>query len=38
MKRSKVSKRVSRKIFAKTASRPHPKNVKIAPSRGGIRL
>lgn len=38
MKRSKVSRRTSKRIFARTASRPHPKNIKITPSRGGIRL
>lgn len=38
MTRSKVSRRTSRKIFAKTASRPHPKNIRPAPTRGGIRL
>lgn len=38
MKRSKVRGRASRKIFARTASNPHPKNVAPMPMRGGIRL
>lgn len=38
MKRKKVSKRLSRKIFAKSANRPNKRNIDISPSRGGIRL
>lgn len=38
MKRGKVSRRKSRRIFARTASNPHPKNVAPMPMRGGIRL
>ena len=38
MKRKKVSKRLSRKVFAKSANRPNKRNIDISPSRGGIRL
>lgn len=38
MKRKSISKKASRKAFAKSANRPHPKNIKLSPSRGGIRL
>lgn len=38
MKRKSISKKVSKKAFAKSANRPHPKNIKLSPSRGGIRL
>lgn len=38
MKRKPVSNKTSKRVFAKTASRPHPKNIQPAPSRGGIRL
>lgn len=38
MKRKKVSKRLSRKIFSKSANRPNKRNIDISPSRGGIRL
>lgn len=37
-KRKKLVKRKSRKLFKKTASRTHVKNVRPAPMRGGIRL
>lgn len=36
-KRRPISRKKTRKTFAKTAS-PHPKNLKSAPMRGGIRL
>lgn len=38
MKRRAMSKSGSKKLFAKTANRPHPKNLMGAPMRGGIRL
>lgn len=38
MKRKKISKRLSRKVFAKSANRPNKRNIDISPSRGGIRL
>ena len=38
MKPKRVSKRVSKRVFAKTASNPHPKNVRPVNMRGGIRL
>lgn len=38
MKRRPMPKKISKRIFAKTASRPHPKNIAPAPQRGGIRL
>ena len=38
MKRKRVTKRKSKKLFRKTASRVHPRNVVNAPMRGGIRL
>lgn len=37
-KRQKMSKRHSRKLFTKTASRTHGRNVHHNPMRGGIRL
>ncbi len=37
MKRKKISRRKSKRIFRKTASNPHPKNL-VTSSRGGIRL
>lgn len=37
MKRSKVSRRKSSRVFKSTASRPHPVNTKVV-MRGGIRL
>lgn len=37
-KRSKLSKNKSKKLFSKTASKTHKKNVSPAPMRGGIRL
>lgn len=36
MKRQRVSKKVSKRIFRKT-SNPHPKNTAPMPMRGGIR-
>lgn len=36
MKRHRISKRASKRIFRKTVNRVHKKNVK--PMRGGIRL
>lgn len=38
MKRSKMNKRKSKRLFSKTASKTHKKNVTPAPMRGGIRL
>lgn len=38
MKRQKVSKSKSKRIFRRTASAPHPKNTAPMPMRGGIRL
>ena len=38
MKRHKMKKQKSRKLFKKTASVTHSKNVRAAPMRGGIRL
>lgn len=38
MKRQRVSKRFSKRVFRKTASNPHPKNVAAKSMRGGIRL
>lgn len=37
-KRMKLSKRKSQKLFRKTASKTHRKNIPIMPMRGGIRL
>lgn len=37
MKRGKVSRRTSKRVFQRTASRPHPKNI-AKSMRGGIRL
>lgn len=34
----KISRKKSKKLFSKTASGSHPKNTRIAPMRGGIRL
>ena len=36
MKRFKLRKKVSKRVFRKTAQRVHPKNG-LAPMRGGIR-
>lgn len=38
MKRQKMNKRKSRKLFTKTASRTHKKNLMGGVKRGGIRL
>jgi len=38
MRRQKMSRGRSRKVFSKTASRSHRKNFAGAPMRGGIRL
>jgi hypothetical protein len=38
MKRQKMNKKKSKKLFSKTADRTHPKNVQPPPMRGGIRL
>nr|QJB18957.1 MAG: hypothetical protein [Microvirus sp.] len=38
MKRTKLSGKTSRRLFSKTASTTHKKNVSGAPMRGGIRL
>jgi len=37
-KRHKLTRRHSKKLFTKTASRTHKRNVHINPMRGGIRL
>lgn len=37
-KRHKLSRKGSRKLFSKTASRVHGRNVHNNPMRGGIRL
>lgn len=36
--RNKLSKSGSKKLFSKTASKTHKKNLKSTPMRGGIRL
>jgi len=36
--RKKMKKRKSKKLFSKTASRTHKKNIRNRPMRGGIRL
>lgn len=36
--RSKMSRKGSKKLFRKTASRSHKKNFSTNPMRGGIRL
>lgn len=38
MKRNKMSRSGSKKLFTATASRTNTKNVRSAPMRGGIRL
>jgi len=38
MRRNKMSRSGSRKLFSKTASRHHGLNTRAAPMRGGIRL
>lgn len=38
MKRFRLPKRQSKRLFAKTADRVHGKNLLGAPMRGGIRL
>ncbi len=38
MKRSKMSRSSSKKLFSSTASRIHAKNVHSHPMRGGFRL
>jgi len=38
MKRQSMSGKSSRKLFSKTASRTHKKNLRGNPMRGGIRL
>ncbi len=38
MKRQKISKKASKRIFRKTAARPLKINTKPTASRGGIRL
>jgi len=37
-KRRKMKKRVSKRLFRKTASKTKTKNFRAAPMRGGIRL
>ena len=38
MRRKTLSDKKSRKLFTRTASKVHPKNVAARPMRGGIRL
>lgn len=38
MKRHRMKKKASRKLFRRTAQYVHPKNVHAQPMRGGIRL
>ena len=38
MKRNKISRGGSKRLFTATASKTHYKNVKPRPMRGGIRL
>ena len=38
MKRRKMSRRGSKRLFTATASKTHRKNVQSRPMRGGIRL
>lgn len=38
MRRHKLSRSTSRRVFTKHAVRTHKKNVRGAPMRGGIRL
>jgi len=38
MKRSKMNKGHSKRVFSRTAAKVHPKNTIAAPMRGGIRL
>lgn len=37
-KRKKISPRKSKRLFSKTASKTHKKNIPTSPMRGGIRL
>jgi hypothetical protein len=37
MKRKKITKTKSKKLFSKTAKGTHRKNVRVKPMRGGIR-
>lgn len=36
-RRRRASKRFDKKVFTSTASRVHPKNLRLFPMRGGIR-
>lgn len=38
MRRKRLTKRKSRRLFTKTASRVHKRNLGHVPMRGGIRL
>lgn len=38
MKRKKISKKKSKKMFTKGAMKVHPKNLAPRPQRGGLRL
>lgn len=38
MRRSKMGRKQSRRLFRKTAGRGHIKNFRTGPMRGGIRL
>lgn len=38
MKRKKISSKVSKKLFTKTASKTNKLNVRVKPMRGGFRI
>lgn len=38
MRRQKISKKRSKKLFSKTAARTNGRNYKTTPMRGGIRM
>lgn len=38
MKRKRISRKYSKKMFTRTAQWVHPKNVQHSPMRGGYRL
>ena len=38
MRRSKMSRRRSRKLFSRTASRTNARNLRAVPMRGGFRI
>lgn len=37
-RRKRASKRFDKKVFTHTASKVHPKNLRLFPMRGGIRV